>query len=220
VAGKTGTSQKRDIPGADDLGLYVVSFAGFAPSYDPQVAILVMLDEPGLSRHQRMGGYMAAPVAGRILADIMPYLGVLPQFKPGDAMAVDVTIPFVRRMTPADAVRAAERAGLPAPVIVGGGDTVTDQLPAAGVRVPSMTEMILYTEGTRPEEIVTVPGVIGMTPEQANAALINAGVFMRPIGAQPGAGKTLTAAWQDFTNQSVPYGTVITVEFRSTDVSD
>jgi stage V sporulation protein D (sporulation-specific penicillin-binding protein) len=219
VAGKTGTSQKRDIPGADDLGLYVVSFAGFAPSYDPQVAILVMLDEPGLNRQQRMGGYMAAPVAGRVLADVLPYLGVLPQFKAGEAMAVDVTVPFVRRSAPSDAVTAAERAGLTAR-IVGDGDTVTDQLPAAGVRVPSGTEMILYTEGTRPEEIVDVPDVIGMTPEQANAALTNAGVFMRPIGAQPTQNMTLTAAWQEYAGQLVPYGSVITVEFRSTDVSD
>jgi stage V sporulation protein D (sporulation-specific penicillin-binding protein) len=220
VAGKTGTSQKRDIPDSDERGLYVVSFAGFAPSYDPQVAILVMLDEPGLNRSQRMGGYMAAPVAGRILADVLPYLGVLPQFKPGEAISVDVTAPFVRRLSVSDAVRAAERAGLPVPQIIGDGDTITDQLPAAGVRIPSDTEMILYTEGTKPEDIVTVPNVIGMTPEQANTALTNQGVFMRPIGAQPGAGKTLAAAWQEFAGQSVPYGTVIAVEFRSADVSD
>jgi stage V sporulation protein D (sporulation-specific penicillin-binding protein) len=219
VAGKTGTSQKRDIANADDLGLYVVSFAGFAPSQDPQVAILVMLDEPGLSRHQRMGGYMAAPVAGRILADVMPYLGVLPQFKAGDAIAVDVTVPFVRRSSVADAVRAAEKSGLTARV-AGDGGTVTDQLPAAGVRVPSGTEIILYTEGTRPEEIVDVPNVIGKTPEQANALLTNAGVFMRPIGAQPAQDKILTAAWQEYAGQTVPYGSVITVEFRSTDVGD
>jgi stage V sporulation protein D (sporulation-specific penicillin-binding protein) len=219
VAGKTGTSQKRDIADADELGLYVVSFSGFAPSNDPQVTILVMLDEPGLNRSQRMGGYMAAPVAGRILADVLSYLGILPQYKPGEAMSVDVTVPFVRRTAPADAVKAAERAGLAARV-VGGGDTVTDQLPSAGVRVPSGTEMILYTEGTKPDETVTVPSVLGMTPEQANEALTNAGVFMRPIGAQPTQDKKLTAAWQEFAGLPVPYGTVIAVEFRSTDVSD
>ncbi|MCL2002501.1 MAG: penicillin-binding transpeptidase domain-containing protein [Oscillospiraceae bacterium] len=219
VAGKTGTSQKRDIPNSDELGLYVVSFAGFAPSYDPQVAILVMLDEPGLHRQQRMGGYMAAPVAGRILADVLPYLGVLPQFKAGEAMALDVTVPFVRRSAPADAVTAAQRAGLEARV-VGDGDTVTDQLPAAGARVPSGTEMLLYTEGTKPEESVDVPSVVGMTPERANAALTNAGVFMRPIGAQPMANMVLTAAWQEYAGQLVPYGSVIRVEFRSADVSD
>ncbi|MDR0324561.1 MAG: PASTA domain-containing protein [Oscillospiraceae bacterium] len=219
VAGKTGTSQKRDIPNADELGLYVVSFAGFAPSYDPQVAILVMLDEPGLNRTQRMGGYMAAPVAGRVLADVLPYLGVLPQYKPGEAMSVDVTVPFVKRSAVKDAEAAATKAGLTVR-IVGEGDTVSDQLPAAGVRVPSTTEMILYTEGTKPEETVAVPDVIGKTPEQANALLTNAGVFMRPIGAQPSQDAILTAAWQEFVGQEVPYGTVISVEFRSLNVSD
>jgi stage V sporulation protein D (sporulation-specific penicillin-binding protein) len=219
VAGKTGTSQKRDIPDADEMGLYVVSFAGFAPSHDPQVAILVMLDEPGLNRQQRMGGYMAAPVAGRILADVLPYLNVVPQYKPEDAMSIDVTVPFVRRGSVSDAQAAARKAGLTAQV-VGSGELVTDQLPAAGVRVPSGTEMILYTEGTKPGETVIVPDVRGKTPEQANAELTNAGVFMRPIGAQPSPGTILTAAWQEYAGAEVPYGTVIAVEFRSTDVGD
>ncbi|MDR0293539.1 MAG: PASTA domain-containing protein [Oscillospiraceae bacterium] len=219
VAGKTGTSQKRDIPDADELGLYVVSFAGFAPANDPQVAILVMLDEPGLDRAQRMGGYMAAPVAGRIFADVLPYLGVIPQYKEGEAMSVDVTVPFVKKSPVSDAEKAAKKEGLTVRVI-GDGDTVTDQLPAAGVLVPASTEMILYTEGIKPSETVTVPNVIGKTPEQANAEMTNAGVFMRPIGAQRTPDAYLTAAWQEFAGQEVPYGSVVSVEFRSTDVHD
>jgi stage V sporulation protein D (sporulation-specific penicillin-binding protein) len=219
VAGKTGTSQKRDIDNADELGLYVVSFAGFAPSHDPQVVILVMLDEPGGPRQQRMGGFMAAPVAGRILADVLPYLGIVPQYKPHEAMNLDMTVPFVKRAPVSEAKEAAENAGLTVQV-AGDGDTVTDQLPAAGVRVPQGTEMILYTEGTKPEGTVVVPNVRGMTPEQANAELTNAGVFMRPIGALPSPGAVLRAAWQEYTGMEVPYGTVVSVEFRSTDVGD
>jgi beta-lactam-binding protein with PASTA domain len=80
--------------------------------------------------------------------------------------------------------------------------------------------MILYTEGTKPGEAVTVPNVRGMSPEQANNALTNVGVFMRPIGAQPSQGAVLTAAWQEYEGQDVPYGTVIMVEFRRVAVSD
>jgi stage V sporulation protein D (sporulation-specific penicillin-binding protein) len=219
VAGKTGTSQKRDADISGDKGLYVVSFSGFAPSHDPQISILVMLDEPGLARQQRMGGFMAAPVAGRVFADALPYLGVIPQYKPGESMSVDVTTPFVKRISLADAKASAQKAGLAARV-VGNGETVTDQLPAAGVRVPSGTEMLLYTEGTKPGEAVTVPNVRGMSPEQANTALTNAGVFMRPIGAQPSPGTALSAAWQEYAGLDVPYGTVIMVEFRKIAVSD
>jgi stage V sporulation protein D (sporulation-specific penicillin-binding protein) len=219
VAGKTGTSQKRDIPNSDALGLYVVSFSGFAPSHDPQISILVILDEPGLARTQRMGGYMAAPVAGRVFADALPYLGVLPQYKPGESMSVDVTAPFVKRLSAADAAASAQKAGLNVRVI-GDGNEVTDQLPAAGVRVPAGTEMLLYTEGTKPSEAVTVPNVRGMSPERANQALTDAGVFMRPIGAQPSPGNVLQAAWQEYAGMDVPYGTVIMVEFRRVAVSD
>jgi stage V sporulation protein D (sporulation-specific penicillin-binding protein) len=104
--------------------------------------------------------------------------------------------------------------------VIGDGESVTDQLPAAGVRVPLHTEMILYTEGTKPEESCLVPDVRGKTPEQANVLLTNAGVFMRPIGAQPSQDAVLTAAWQEYAGQEVPYGTVISVEFRSTNVAD
>jgi stage V sporulation protein D (sporulation-specific penicillin-binding protein) len=219
VAGKTGTSQKRDIPNADALGLYVVSFSGFAPSYDPQISILVMLDEPGGPRPQRMGGFMAAPVAGRVFADALPYLGVLPQYKPGESMSADITIPFVKRLALADAKASAQKAGLTVR-IVGEGAEVTDQLPVAGVRVPSGTEMILYTQGARPGDSAAVPNVRGMSPEQANKALTDAGVFMRPIGAQPSPGTVLSAAWQEYAGMDVPYGTVVMVEFRSAAVSD
>lgn len=219
VAGKTGTSQKRDIPNADELGLYVVSFAGFAPANDPQVAVLVMIDEPGLARSQRMGGYMAAPVAGRILADVLPYMGIAPQYNDDEAMSVDIAVPFVKKSSVEAAKEAAQNAGFEV-IIEGGGTEVTDQLPSAGVRVPASTKMILYTEGTKPSETVAVPSIIGMTPEQANAALTNAHVFMRPIGAQPSQNSRLTAAWQEYAGQEVPYGSVIQVEFRSTDVLD
>ncbi|MCL1806272.1 MAG: penicillin-binding transpeptidase domain-containing protein [Oscillospiraceae bacterium] len=219
VAGKTGTSQKRaqDITG--EKGLYVVSFAGFAPSHDPQIAVLVMLDEPGLDRHLRMGGYMAAPVAGRIFADALPYMNVIPQYKPEEAMSADVTVPFVKRAAVSEAEAAAKKLGLTVRVI-GDGESITDQLPAAGVRVPLKTEMILYTEGTKPEESCLVPDVRGKTPGQANELLTNAGVFMRPIGAKPSPDAVLTAAWQEYAGQEVPRGTVISVEFRSSNVDD
>ncbi len=220
VAGKTGTSQKRDIPGASEKGLYVVSFGGFAPADNPQIAVLVMLDEPGLERGQRMGGYMAAPVAGKIIADVLPYLGVAPQYTDAEAMTVDVTVPFVKESLVADAKKTAEQAGLKVRV-VGEGATVNVQLPAAGVLVPANTEMILYTGDEKPEGSVIVPSVIGETPEKAREILTNAGVYMRPIGAQAVSGSSaLKAAWQEYAGEEVPYGTVIQVEFRKTDVRD
>ena len=79
VAGKTGTSEKTDQKTVSANGRkgVVASFCGFAPADDPQVAVLVMIDEP--QTDIRYGGVLAAPVAADIFGDVLPYLGVEPR---------------------------------------------------------------------------------------------------------------------------------------------
>ena len=81
VAGKTGTSEKTDQKTASANGRkgVVASFCGFAPADDPQVAVLVMIDEPQTAI--RYGGVLAAPVAKEIFENVLPYLGVQPREK-------------------------------------------------------------------------------------------------------------------------------------------
>lgn len=77
VAGKTGTAEKlRDDGGGYHAGHYIASFAGFAPVENPQVAILVVIDDPDGIYY---GGQIAAPVAGEILGQVLRYLNVMPQ---------------------------------------------------------------------------------------------------------------------------------------------
>jgi cell division protein FtsI/penicillin-binding protein 2 len=60
VAGKTGTAQKaREGGGGYAKDKYVGSFAGFLPVDDPQVLIIVSLDEPSNAIY---GGAVAAPL--------------------------------------------------------------------------------------------------------------------------------------------------------------
>jgi cell division protein FtsI (penicillin-binding protein 3) len=69
VAGKTGTAQKFDFArGAYSSEKVRTSFIGFFPSDNPQVAILVMLDEP---QHDKWGGVAAAPVFKNIGEQIL-----------------------------------------------------------------------------------------------------------------------------------------------------
>jgi stage V sporulation protein D (sporulation-specific penicillin-binding protein) len=72
IGGKTGTAEK--LP-ATEPKKYVASFGGIVPCSDPQYAVLIMLDEP----HGEViyGGQIAAPVAGTLFSEILPYLGVL-----------------------------------------------------------------------------------------------------------------------------------------------
>ncbi len=76
-AGKTGTAEKLQEDGSGySAGHYVASFVGFGPVEDPQVAILVVLDDP---QGVYYGGEIAAPIAGEILEKIMRHLNIYPQ---------------------------------------------------------------------------------------------------------------------------------------------
>jgi cell division protein FtsI/penicillin-binding protein 2 len=78
IAGKTGTAQK-GLPG--EVGYapdkFVASFCGFAPANNPQICVIVVVNEPRGTSH--FGGTVAAPVAGRIIEETLIYLRV-----PGD----------------------------------------------------------------------------------------------------------------------------------------
>lgn len=74
VGGKTGTAQKPVDGGYSDL-LNVSSFAGFIPADDPEIGIIVVIDEP---KGFRTGGAVAAPVFREIAADAVRYLDIPP----------------------------------------------------------------------------------------------------------------------------------------------
>jgi cell division protein FtsI (penicillin-binding protein 3) len=76
VSGKTGTARKLDENGTYSDKKHVASFVGFAPSENPQIAILVVVDEP---REKYYGGEVAAPAFKKIAQETLNYLGVPPQ---------------------------------------------------------------------------------------------------------------------------------------------
>ena len=91
VAGKTGTSDKTET--AQTENNVWASFAGFAPADDPQIAILVVLDEP--QTYIRYGGTISAPVAQKILADALPYLGIEPVYTDAELANMNGATPAV-----------------------------------------------------------------------------------------------------------------------------
>ncbi len=79
AAGKTGTAQKID-PKTKTYSStkFVGSFVGFAPVSNPQVVIIVVIDEPSGAYH---GGDVAAPVFREVAEQILPSLGVMPDIE-------------------------------------------------------------------------------------------------------------------------------------------
>jgi len=74
VAGKTGTAQKIDPrTGTYSASRFVASFTGYAPTDNPQLAMIVVIDEP---QGDTRGGAVAAPVFSRVGEQVLSYLGV------------------------------------------------------------------------------------------------------------------------------------------------
>jgi cell division protein FtsI (penicillin-binding protein 3) len=75
VCGKTGTAQKIDENGRYAEKKYVSSFVGFAPAQQPELAVVVIVDEP---RGIHYGGIVAAPAFKKIIKESLSYLNILP----------------------------------------------------------------------------------------------------------------------------------------------
>ena len=141
VGGKTGTSEKLDE--YDENGQQVkdkiVSFVGVAPIDDPKYVVLVALDTPAYSENSEKytvhgmyisGGLMAAPTVRDIFLDILPYLGVEPDYGSEDIRGVNFTVPDVIGMDETEAGELLAEKTITYRV-VGTGSVVTDQLPVA-----------------------------------------------------------------------------------------
>lgn len=210
IAAKTGTSQKLDIL---DRTAYVSSCVAFAPAEDPQVAIIVVVDEPTV--HDFYGGLVAAPVVSSILSEVLPYLGIP---RSGEAEHETITVTKMIGKNTADAIKAVESLGLEYR-IVGNGLTVVDQMPRSGTSLTEGGKVILYTEVADERPTVTVPDVKGYRAQDALIVLKNRGLNVRITGAYSSSiTGTPMVVLQDIPGGTeVQEGTVVTIEFRYSD---
>ncbi len=215
VGGKTGTADK------GQTGDLVVSFVSFAPADDPQVIILVTMDTPSRSAGTSVsGGSMVAPVNSKIMADILPYLGIEPTYSAEELLGADTTVPYVIGSSVEDAKSRVESRGFTCKV-VGSGGTITDQTPAGGAVIPGKSTVILYAGAEKPNTMYTVPQLVGKTAAEANVAATNAGLLVRFSGAtQTTSGNIRVLSQSLEAGQQVPAGTVITVQLGDTNMSD
>ena len=230
VGGKTGTSEKLDE--YDENGQQVkdkiVSFVGVAPIDDPKYVVLVALDTPAYSENSEKytvhgmyisGGLMAAPTVRDIFLDILPYLGVEPDYGSEDIRGVNFTVPDVIGMDETEAGELLAEKTITYRVI-GTGSVVTDQLPVAGSQVPGNSQIILYMGAEKQATRVEVPDFIGCSVADVNYLASNAGLYVQAKGTDR-TDVYVLAAYQDIDpGTEVDRGTTITVEFSSTGASD
>ena len=183
IGGKTGTSEKVSLEAATGEKQYIVSFIGFAPADEPQIALLVFLDTPSNeSGIYISGGQMAAPLVGKMMADILPYLGVRASDDEAEREKMDALMPQTVGMSLGEAAAALREAGLRYRTI-GEGECVTDQLPAAHFQIARGTETILYLGAEISKEKESVPNLVGMRYNEARDLLSRYGLYLHSLSA-------------------------------------
>lgn len=217
IAAKTGTSEKKGTEiRVENVKPYICSCVAFAPADDPEIAVLIMVDEP--SQGVLYGSVIAAPYMGALLETVLPYIGVEKDISQDNS----VKVPYLTGMNIDDAILAAE--GYEYEVIVkGDGDTVTNQVPRGNATIDRTNKVItLYTGNAPEEQSVTVPNLIGKGAFAANQIIVNANLNI----CIEGTDNYLSGSGAVVVEQSiapgtkVSPGTVITVTFRYLDPDD
>ncbi|MBQ3162102.1 MAG: PASTA domain-containing protein [Oscillospiraceae bacterium] len=217
IGGKSGTSQKIDKTNeTGNENLYVSSYCAFAPADDPEIIMLVMVDEP-TARDQNgslmyYGSVVAVPAVVNVLKEALPHLGYYPEYTEEELEALGVTLPSVEGESVSIAKETLEALDLQVTVI-GDGEKVIAQVPNAQESVPRNGKVVLYTEENYETEYTEVPNVIGYGVSDVNTILTNADLnFMVGDGAANHSGAV--AYSQNYAEGNiVPKGTIIEVTF-------
>lgn len=220
VAAKTGTSEKIDKKNETGREYYVCSCVGFAPADDPEISVIILVDEP--SKGVLYGSVVAAPYLANVMRDALPYLGVEAVYTDKELANLALKTPPLVGLYDTIAEAEAELRGFEVEII-GSGRMVRAQTPAPDTVVESQNaKIILYTDSEAEKTTATVPDLLGKSAVTANEMLANRGLNIRIEGTNnymSGSG-AIAIAQSHAPGTTVERGTVITVTFRNQDADD
>lgn len=210
VAGKTGTSEKKDITKVESSFSedYISSFCGYAPADDPQIAMLVFFDTPDGDAYY--GSQVSSPVFINIMSEVLPYLDVKTSYTDEELGYVDASAGDYTGVSVDEAKTAVEADGFTA-TVKGNGSTVISQIPTVSSGLQKGGSIVLYTDSDSQSETVSVPSLIGLSPDEVNDVASAYGLNVSFSGATTSSGTSSSQNVEAGT--SVSPGTVITVSF-------
>ena len=218
VAAKTGTSEKK---GKTTTGteMYICSCVGYAPADDPEIAMILVVDEP--SRGLLYGSTVAAPYIARAFETILPYLGMEPVYTEKEEKALAAIIPNYVGLAVEDAVGFADANNLTVEVI-GEGKYVTSQSPRAQNSYSGEGGKIIFYTDDRKEETAVVPDVVGKSVLEANRLITAAGFNVRLTGAfdPNGKGGAVVVNQSPVAGSNIARGSVVEIELRYMEKDD
>lgn len=209
IAGKTGTSQKVS-DGTYENSKKIASFICFAPADDPQICVLVIVDEP--DSEQIYGSYIAAPLGRDIMEDCMKHLNIEPDYGDGTTSA-SYSVPDLIGYDSSDAVSMLANSSFSAKII-GGDGIVSYQLPSKNTSLPEGGTVILYTNETESERKTIVPDLLGKTAADCNEALIGADLNIKVKGVNINYPNVVAVSQSPAAGEKVDKATVVTVTFE------
>lgn len=211
VGGKTGTSTKL-AESSESKSKYIVSFAAIAPADNPQVAMLIVCDEPN---QDLGGGALCAPIAAQVVEQAMSELNIEPKYDEEETKKLSIRTPNTIGKAVTQAKEMLKNANLSYKV-VGNGDTVISQSPSSSTAIPANGVVVLYTEKDSKKQKVKVPDFVGLTINEANQRASEYNLNLEIGGNNLNSSAVVAYSQSVEKGTEVSIGSVITVKFKST----
>ncbi len=212
VGGKTGTSTKLGETQEWEDDKYIVSFACIAPSDDPQIAMIIICDEPN---EDLGGGAICAPIASGVVEIAMTELGIEPSYTETEMSELSVQTPSLIGASLTEAEAELNSVGLTYRVI-GDGTEVVRQNPSGLSTIPSDGVVVLYTDSSE-KEMVEVPDFSGYTITEVRRLASANNLNIEIAGNDSSSSLVIAYKQSETAGKKVETGSVITVTFKSTE---
>ena len=211
VGGKTGTSTKLGESKNGEGDKYIVSFGAIAPSDDPEIAMLIIVDEPN---QDLGGGALCAPIAAQVTQEAMNVLGIEPKYNDSEMKDLSKQTPNVVGKSLDEAKKTLEENNLNF-VVVGDDSTITRQCPSGADTIPNGGTVYLYTDDSE-KQTVNVPNFSGLTVNEAKDLTSSSNLNIQIAGNSMSSGTVVAYRQSEETQAKVEKGTVVTVTFKNT----
>lgn len=211
VGGKTGTSTKLGESKNGEGDKYIVSFGAIAPSDDPEIAMLIIVDEPN---QDLGGGALCAPIAAQVTQEAMNVLGIEPKYNDSEMKDLSKQTPNVVGKSLDEAKKTLEENNLNY-VVVGDDSTVTRQCPSGADTIPNGGTVYLYTDDAEKQTVI-VPDFTGLTVNEAKDLATSSNLNIQIAGNSMSSGTVVAYRQSEEKQAKVEKGTVVTVTFKNT----
>ena len=211
VGGKTGTSTKLGESKEGEGDKYIVSFGAIAPSDNPEIAMLIIVDEPN---QDLGGGALCAPIAAQVVEEAMGVLGIEPKYDDKELEKLSKYTPNVVEKSVEDAMKELYSNGLNY-FVIGNGNTVVRQSPTSVGTIPNGGIVFLYTDDNE-KQMTKVPNFMGLTLSEAKDLAKMNDLNLEISGNNMASGTVVAFRQSEEKDTEVEKGTVIKVSFKNT----